>query len=130
MGNTRWLRLVPVLAVVLVTSAIGDCAGPLGVACTEIGCSDGLSVGVDGQLPAAVTVTVSADEVERTFQCQAAEPCMTFFEGWTPAQVSVHVAWEGGAVTRSFSPGYEKHYPNGRRCPPECTQANVVVSVP
>jgi hypothetical protein len=130
MTDWRWLRLVPVLALVLVTSAGGDCAGPATVTvCTQAGCVNGFSVTVDGQIPAPVTVTVSADDEARTFQCQPGETCRRFLEGWTPAQATVHVAWEGGDVTRTVSPEYETVYPNGRSCPPECLQASVVVSV-
>jgi hypothetical protein len=123
-------RMLPMAAVVLATTGSGECAGPFGVDCTTIGCSDGLSVRITGQLPAPATVRVTAGEEARTFQCQTTEHCQAFFDGWTPADVSIQVDWGTGSRTATATPDYEPVYPNGPRCDPVCRQASVQVSVP
>jgi hypothetical protein len=128
--DVPFLRILPVLAVVLVTSASSECGGLMGVACTEIGCSDGLSIRITDDLPGPATVRVAAAGEEHTFSCDPAYACIGFFEGWSPAEVDVQVAWEGGAFAASVTPVYELVYPNGRRCGPECRQGTAGVSVP
>jgi hypothetical protein len=123
-------RLLPLLAVVLVTSASADCPGLAGVACTQIGCSDGLSVRVLDDLTGPATVRVTANGEERTFTCDPAYACRGFFDGWSPAVVDVEVAWAGGSYAVRGVPDYELVYPNGRRCGPECRQGDVAVRAP
>lgn len=120
------LRLLPVLAIALATSASGDCAGV--VDCTLIGCSDGLSVRVVDDLPGPATVRVTADGETRMFSCDPAYACRGFFGGWSPAEVDVEVVWATGSFAARATPEYEMVYPNGRRCGPECRQGDVVVT--
>lgn len=121
--------VLPVLAVVLLTSANSECAGLVG-ACTDIGCSDGLSVRVNDDLPGPATVHVAAGGEAHSFSCDPTYACIGFFEGWSPTQVQVTVEWEGGTFSAAGTPHYEQLYPNGRRCGPECRQGAVTVSVP
>jgi hypothetical protein len=129
-GSRFLLRIVPVMAMVLVTSATSECAGGVGLACTDMGCSDGLGVRVTHDLPGHATVRVAAAGEERTFTCDPAFACLGFFEEWSPAEVDVEVVWEGGAFSTRATPEYKLVYPNGRRCGPECRQGTVGVSLP
>jgi hypothetical protein len=104
--------------------------GPDGFACTQIGCTDGLSLQVSGLTAGSYTVTVSAaSRIIGTFSCTAGQPCVHFIENQTPDEVSVVVQGGGGGATRNYRPEYRKTRPNGPNCPPECKQATLVVTL-
>lgn len=93
------------------------------IVCTQIGCSDGLRVEIDGSVetPVTVTVTTSTGETQsRIAQCSGSERCGVFFEDFTPDEVTV--TWEAAGETgeSTFTPTYEAVHPNGEDCPPEC----------
>ena len=114
----------------LVVVLFGCNAPPEPVACTMIGCSNGLSIRVNGTLTSNYTVTVSANnQVIGTFNCTAGQQCMNFIENQTPATISVVIQGAGQKITRAYQPEYQNSRPNGPDCPPQCRQATVVVSV-
>lgn len=124
----RGLGWLPVLAL----AAAGCADSSYGPACTLIGCEDGLAVDIEGPLPAAYTVTLTAPgQSPVVFQCAPAAECIRplFAGGFTPETVEVRVEADGIDVRETFEPAYVVSRPNGALCPPECRQATVVVDV-
>jgi hypothetical protein len=103
---------------------------PEGIACTLIGCSNGLSVEVTGTAGARATVEVRASgQTTQTFECVAGQPCRGFLENYMPDQATVTIRLADRTVERSVTPQYRLNRPNGANCPPECRQATVQVAV-
>ena len=121
------MRIFPVFLALLL---FGCNAPPEPVACTMIGCSNGLSIRVNSTQTSNYSVTVSANnQVIGRFDCTAGQQCMNFIENQTPDSISVVIQSSGGTVTRSYRPEYQNNRPNGPNCPPECKQATVIVTV-
>ncbi len=117
-------------ALLIGAACTGDQYGP---ACTLIGCEDGLSVDVQGDLPASYTVSLEAAGMAMVeYQCTAAAPCSVphFVPDFTPETVVVRVQGGGVDYSETVTPEYTISRPNGPDCPPECQQATIVVQVP
>jgi len=115
-----------------VSTAVGStgCDGSVDVACTEIGCSDGLAVVVHGLLGAQYDVDASATGGEtRTGSCviDASGSCSVFFYGFLPNEVTVTISGGGRQTSVTLQPAYEDVQPNGPDCPPTCRQATVAI---
>jgi hypothetical protein len=128
---------LPALAVVLALGAAGALTAcdlePIGIACTEIGCSDGLSVSLDGTAPTGTIIEVEdEDGSTMSIECGVDWPCQNsvFFAGFTPDRVTVTVTNAAGVRTAVFDPDYEAFRPNGPGCEPECVQAVVDMELP
>ena len=124
----NWLGgLVPVAAIVLVSACSSNEAE---VACTMIGCENGLSIEVNGTLPFPYKVHVRAGgETLHSFDCAANEPCTAFVANHTPREVTIAVETPQGEVSNTYVPEYRTSRPNGPNCPPECRQARIQVNV-
>lgn len=115
-------------ACVAIAAALLACDDPTGRPCTEIGCSDGLYVVVQGTpgLEFAVVAATSAGD-ERTVSC-VVDPdgsCLAGFYGFLPDEVTLAVSGGGQQVSVTLEPAYEDVQPNGPGCPPICRQATV-----
>lgn len=101
--------------------------------CTEIGCSDGISVQVSDQRPDSISISIFRNQdTEPIASRQCTEPdqsCVLFAAGETPDNVSVEIGWEGGAFRETFSPQYEEFRPNGPGCPPTCRMASIDIDL-
>lgn len=102
------------------------------VACTEIGCDDGLVVRFDRAPVGAfrVEAVVPGTPDEYAFDCPGAGECLTTFHGLVAERVTVRVITSRGTFTQEFQPRYQDVYPNGRRCPAACRQATVTFQLP
>jgi len=128
MGRTR-LRAAATLAVAAALLACGD---PAGRACTEIGCSDGLYVELQGTPGAALEVvasTLSAEERSAGCIVPPAGSCVVAFDGFVPQEVTLAVLGGDRPVSVTVEPAYEDLQPNGPGCPPICRQATVEVDL-
>jgi hypothetical protein len=99
-------------------------------ACTQIGCSDGLTVVVENAPAPPYTVeVVLPGGTSRTSRCEAAPGCDAglFFEGVTAEELTVRVTAGAGSSSQVVRPSYETSQPNGPGCPPICKQARVQV---
>lgn len=126
------IRILPPLTGALLAVLAASCANSPDpqVACTLIGCNDGLRVTVGGAVPAQFTVRVLAgDSTLRTVECRTGTPCDVFIENTTPEQVTVEIASTTGVVTRTATPEYTIARPNGPNCPPECRQGEVAITL-
>ena len=122
----RILVLVGLLALCAAPSGCGS-TGPR--ACTEIGCSDGLTVVLEGASAASFTVTATAEGRSEMRECESTG-CVLFFQDFTPAEVTITYASGDREVVETFSPEYRTSRPNGEGCPPECLQATVTLVIP
>lgn len=122
---------------------LAGCAGvpgqppPGAQACTEIGCSSGLIVELEGAVPAsfqieAATAGADAQVAECPDGAPAIEcdPSSVFFRDFLPDDVQITITWDGQSVTQEFAPAYEELRPNGPGCPPVCSQARVTIEFP
>jgi hypothetical protein len=104
-----------------------------GVACTEIGCNDGLSVDLTGNVP--TSGTVEAEDLDsgeiRSEAIQVIQGTANiFFAEFTPTNVTVRVMDDSVLASVDVAPTYETARPNGPDCPPECSQARLSINVP
>ena len=118
-----------VWCVLLVGAACGQRGtDPSAIACTEIGCSDGLAVELERV--GAATIELVEDGVTRhSFECSAGAACRTFVPGYTPARVEIVMRQGDTSRRHTVQPGYTINRPNGPDCPPVCRQATVTVDV-
>jgi hypothetical protein len=97
-------------------------AGP--TMCTQIGCSDGLNVELDG-FDEELEVELTAGEETRTVTCLPPGPCRHFIPDFTPAEVTATALFGDREKERVFEPEYREERPNGPDCPPVCRQASI-----
>ena len=123
-------RLMAVAALSVVCAALASCNPVAPRGCTQIGCSSGLRVELDGTPTAPFTVTATAGAASVSISCEQATPCVLFFEDFTPSQVSISYQSGDQVVQETFSPSYARSRPNGEDCPPECLNGAVVLELP
>lgn len=102
------------------------------VACTLIGCDDGWSVEIVGDLPPTYTVRARVDgDVVASVNCSPAASCpdRIFLSGVTAAQAELEIVGDGVDLRWQVTPNYETVQPNGPGCPPICQQARVRVEL-
>ena len=98
--------------------------GPVVTACTQIGCSDGLGVEIDG-FTEEVEIELAAGGETRTLTCVPPGPCSHFIPDFMPEEVTMTAFLADREEERTFTPEYRDVRPNGPDCPPVCRQANV-----
>lgn len=141
--RTLFLALLPL-------PLVAGCGG--NKACTEIGCSDGATVRLEGSLPDGTYTLELADPSEKPFTC------LFIVEGSSvdPAEdCAMSVAWIDGAIEATangiapeelvvaltgpdgtalidtvINPTYDTFQPNGEDCEPTCMQSFEVVALP
>lgn len=102
------------------------------VACTMIGCEDGWSVEIVGELPDAYTVQISvAGDVVASVECSPVNPCgeRVFLPGVSATEAVLEVLGTGRELRWVVTPSYAEVQPNGPQCPPVCQQARVRVEL-
>lgn len=97
-------------------------AGP--TMCTQIGCSDGLNVELDG-FSDEVELELAAGGETRTVTCLPPGPCRHFVPDFTPEEVTATAFLPDREEERTFTPEYREERPNGPDCPPVCRQARI-----
>lgn len=117
-------------ALSVLCAALGGCNPFAPMACTQIGCSSGLRVELEGTPTGTFTVTATADGATESVLCDDVATCDLFFEDFTPAQVTVSYESDDQQVERTFTPSYTRSRPNGEHCPPECLQGTVLLALP
>ena len=122
------------LAGALALSLLGCSSYSEVIACTEIGCSNGLVVQFSGaHQPGPWTVEVSATgEAPRTVSCAAGVHCgPAFYENFLPSVITVRVTANNKTEEHAnITPTPRTVRPNGLQCDPECNQPIVTVSFP
>jgi hypothetical protein len=106
------------------TGSDAPAAPPGPTMCTQIGCSDGLHVELDGFDEEVELELVAGDET-RTVTCLPPGPCRHFVPDFTPEEVTATAFLPDREEERSFEPEYREERPNGRDCPPVCRQARI-----
>ena len=106
--------------------ALAGCTTP-SIACTLIGCEDGLAVRFNRQPAGAfrVEAIVPSHPTPYTIDCADVATCYLFFTDLMEERVTLRVTTADGTFTQDFTPLYEDRYPNGRRCGAACRQAVV-----
>lgn len=115
---------------VFAAAALAGC-NPV-IACTLIGCYDGLNVVFDREPagPYTVEAIVPNDPTRYVVECTANTcPPVTFPE-LMAERVTIRVTTAAGTRTQEFQPNYENQYPNGRRCGAACRNATVTMQLP
>ena len=92
--------------------------------CTQIGCSDGLNVELDG-FSDEVELKLAAGDETRTVTCLPPGPCRHFVPDFTPEEVTATALLPDREEERTFTPEYREERPNGPDCPPVCRQARI-----
>lgn len=92
--------------------------------CTQIACSDGLNVELDG-FGEEVELELTAGDDTRTVTCLPPGPCRHFIPDFAPAEVTATAFLGDREEERTFEPEYREERPNGPDCPPVCRQASI-----
>lgn len=103
---------------------------PVGFACTEIGCMDGLTVRFQTPPPGPYRVEAIAEgaATPAVFECPLGQTCpVAFFDGVMAERVTIRLVTAEGTRTQEFTLRYESQYPNGRRCGAACRQASITM---
>jgi len=127
-------RAFTTLAIVCIVSA---CSGPL-EACTQIGCSSGLTVKLSSAPIGAFSVEIlpwaGGNPPTYRVDCGGSAPdcgSQVFFPDLIVDRAQVRIVTTLGTVTHPIGPvSYATSYPNGRQCGPECRRATVTVGIP
>ena len=112
-------------------------------ACTEIGCTDGVSIELQdaaGQPLEGLSGTLTFDGQALAFDCGddtggGNDPGVTCLGGsiWldlaTPDTIDYAIDYEGATHTGQVSLDYEELQPNGPDCPPVCEQASATITL-
>lgn len=119
------------LLVLALGLALGGC-GPGGmVACTLIGCEDGLSLTIENPPPQLQRVELALpDGRVHAVDCAQPEHCASpflFVPHVRATEATVRIVAPGGTREVQIAPSYQPQYPNGRRCGAACTQARVTI---
>jgi len=108
-----------------------------GKACTEIGCRSGLQVNFDapatGVLRVEVRVNGPGSQPVLVYECGAAAlGCANgaFFDDFDAPAALITVVSANSSQSTNVELDYIVTHPNGEDCPPDCSNATVVVAVP
>lgn len=122
-------------AIVLIAACGGngqdaEAPAPGQVACTMIGCSSGVRVVIEGNVPERYTVHVSEGaQTLRTIVCTADAACDAFIEDELPTEVVVRITWADHDRDWTVNPTYRDVQPNGPACPPTCRQGTIAITI-
>jgi hypothetical protein len=135
-GQSTVNRTVP-FQLVGIASLIAGC-DTLGIAraCTEIGCRSGLQVNFNAPAARVVRVEIRVygpgSQPVLVYDCTTSPGCSNgaFFPDFSASAASITVVTVSGSQTTNMEIEYTVTRPNGPDCPPECSNATVVVGVP
>jgi len=104
-----------------------------GVACTDMGCSDRVTIRISEERPDSLSLTIYLNddtEAYATTHCtNTNHPCILGVEEKTPEIITVEATWENGESKQTFYPEYEDFQPNGPECPPICSRAMIEIDL-
>lgn len=115
---------------------LGSCSflnssGP--IACTKIGCSDGIALKLSSSLPTSSTIEIITESgTLKTLSCDQGFCTGNFvmIEGITPEQFTIKISNNGAVLHESsHQPTYTINKPNGPDCPPDCKQTELNIAV-
>jgi hypothetical protein len=105
--------------------------------CTDVGCSNGLTVRLSSMPVGPFTVEAligGRTELQYVYRCDGAVGCQqarVFFEGLVTSRVTIRVTTAQGVRIVEFPDViYTEWYPNGRECTPRCVTATVTLDLP
>jgi hypothetical protein len=98
------------------------------VPCTLVGCTNGLRVTLTDPPAEPYRVDATAGTDTRSQNCAMGVPCLIHFLSFRPARVTINVVAASGTATYDVITLQSTSQPNGPRCAPTCTTANVTVS--
>ncbi len=114
----------------LALASVG-CEGLLG--CTDAGCSDGVSIRLEGAEPDTGYVLTMLVEGEDPILLD----CDSVY-GWceprfgvelVPEELTLVLELDDTTISRTFEPRYRNYRPNGAHCDPVCRRADVTFTV-
>jgi hypothetical protein len=135
------LRIPLILGMIILIS--GCAQSPF--MCTKIGCSDTLKLVLSREPAQEYTILVTSNTREaHQATCTSGKvgydqssklPILcnngsVSFMGFSPEEVNVTLAWDGGSYSTTGRPVYEAFKPNGRFCPPTCQTGLLQMTVP
>ena len=130
-----WRPGTALLAFTLATGC--DALGVGDKACTEIGCSDGITVHLPavptGPYRVEILVGSGPSGVSYAYECAGGPTCQQdiFFPELVLDRIIVKVTSPlGSRLTEISNPVYVTSQPNGPDCPPLCRQATVTAQLP
>lgn len=141
----RRFLIIWIIAVVLVVVFLLIFVSPLSPfhTCTLIGCRDALQLSLTHEPPGQYSILLTSSTGEtRSVTCApgvnsasgAIEAlCRTgsvIIYGFTPADVTVEITWQGGSYTTTGHPDYTSLHPNGLFCPPTCRLGKLSILLP
>jgi hypothetical protein len=121
------MRKAVLVAVLALTACFTDDREENGP-CTLIGCTNALTVTVTNPPAEPYRVDATAGTDTRSQNCAMGVPCPIHFFNFLPARVTIDVVAASGTATYDVIPLQSTSQPNGPRCGPSCTNANVTVS--
>lgn len=134
MNNNSLTILFSFLLLGFLTAGCDDSGIFGGKTCTLAGCFDGVFINISEERPDTLSITVylnGESVVYSSSQCTNPDhPCAIHINEKTPETVTVEIGWENGEYSNIFTPIYENIQPNGRGCPPVCTQAILEINLP
>ncbi len=102
------------------------------IACTKIGCIDGIALNLSSSLPNTAVVEIIYDGQTNTLSC-AQGNCINqtvFISNITPKTFTVRISNNGSILSESVHrPTYKNTQPNGPDCPPICKQVEVSINL-
>lgn len=104
-----------------------------GVVCTQIGCTDGVTIKISEERPDSLLLTIYLNDDTEAFATTHCtnpnHPCVLGVEEETPEKVTVKAGWENGEFNKTFTPEYKDFQPNGPKCPPICSIALIEIDL-
>ena len=126
----RALLITPGL---MLAASLTACDTLFPIACTDIGCPDGLTVELSA--PVVGEYTIEIEMPDGTVHTWRDTPANGVARGFFPVRADelvVRVTTSAGSIEHTVQPEYEGLFPNGRRCDrrPVCHQARLVLDPP
>jgi hypothetical protein len=126
-------HLIRITVVIAMSALLSGC----GLACTEAGCESGLTVKVrtaSGGIPESFSGTAKFSDRTIAFSCDGTLAGTAEFQCFNAGEVKLSgtgdVELTIGTETRSLTPAYTEHRPNGPFCAPVCSNASETVTLP
>jgi hypothetical protein len=127
------MRIARFCTVIALAILLAGCNLLFPVACTDIGCPDGLGVELSGTVTGDYTIEIELpDGTVRSWSDTARDGVAAAFFEVHAEEVTIRVTTAEGTIEHTVRPEYEGLFPNGRRCDrrPVCHQGRVMVDPP
>lgn len=113
------LSLVSCLLVVLLGMLSAGCDSGIfgGNVCTQMGCSDGVTITISEERPDSLTVEIFLEDDTEAFAStlctNTVQTCILGAEEVTPQTITVELRWNNEEIRKTFTPDYVNFRPNG-----------------